>query len=32
VGAYDQEKMDQVLGLDGNDEFVIYMAPVGKTL
>jgi SagB-type dehydrogenase family enzyme len=32
VGAYDQEKMDQVLGLDGNDEFVIYMAPVGKPL
>ena len=32
VGAYDQDKMDQVLGLDGNDEFVIYMAPVGKPL
>jgi SagB-type dehydrogenase family enzyme len=29
VAAYDQEEMDQVLGLDGDDEFVIYMAPVG---
>jgi SagB-type dehydrogenase family enzyme len=31
VAAYDQEKMDEVLGLDGNDEFVVYMAPVGRT-
>lgn len=30
VGAYDQEKMDHMLGLDGNDEFVIYAAAVGK--
>ncbi len=30
VAAYDQEKLDQFLGLDGKDEFVIYLAPVGK--
>jgi nitroreductase len=30
VAAYDQELMDQLLGLDGKDEFVIYLAPVGK--
>jgi len=30
IAAFDQEKMDQLLGIDGNDEFVFYMAPVGK--
>jgi SagB-type dehydrogenase family enzyme len=30
VGAYFQEGMDRLLGLDGKDEFVIYLAPVGK--
>jgi SagB-type dehydrogenase family enzyme len=30
VAAYDQEETDKVLGVDGKDEFVIYMAPVGK--
>jgi SagB-type dehydrogenase family enzyme len=30
VAAYDQEEMDKVLGVDGQDEFVIYAAPVGK--
>jgi len=30
VGAYDQELMDELLGLDGDDEFTIYLAPVGK--
>jgi SagB-type dehydrogenase family enzyme len=30
VAAYDQEAADQLLGVDGDDEFVIYMAPVGK--
>jgi hypothetical protein len=30
VGAYDQVKMDAVLGVDGVDEFTIYVAPVGK--
>lgn len=30
VAAYDQPRADALLGLDGEDEFVIYMAPVGK--
>jgi SagB-type dehydrogenase family enzyme len=30
MGAYDQKKMDAVLGVDGKDEFTIYAAPVGK--
>ena len=30
VAAYDQEQMDQVLGIDGDDEFVIYAAAVGR--
>ncbi|GAB4425313.1 MAG: SagB/ThcOx family dehydrogenase [Anaerolineales bacterium] len=30
VDAYDQAKMDALLGVDGEDEFVIYVAPVGK--
>ena len=30
VAAYDQQAADQLLGLDGQDEFVVYMAPVGK--
>ena len=30
IAAYDQEKMDTILGVDGEEEFVIYMAPVGK--
>ena len=30
IGAYDQVKMDRFLDVDGEDEFVIYMAPVGK--
>jgi len=30
VAAYHQELMDQLLRIDGNDEFVIYLAPVGK--
>ena len=32
IAAYDQEFTDRVLGLDGNEEFTIYMAPVGKVL
>jgi len=32
IGAYDQAYADQYLHLDGNNEFVIYVAPVGKTL
>lgn len=30
VAAYDQEAMDQFVRVDGTDEFVIYLAPVGK--
>jgi SagB-type dehydrogenase family enzyme len=30
VAAYDQELMDELLRIDGKDEFVIYMAAVGK--
>jgi len=30
VGAYNQAKMDALLGIDGVDEFTIYCAPVGK--
>ena len=30
VAAYHQELMDGLLGLDGDDEFTIYLAPVGK--
>ncbi|HOI73378.1 MAG TPA: SagB/ThcOx family dehydrogenase [Syntrophales bacterium] len=30
VAAYDQEAMDRLLGVDGEEEFVIYLAPVGK--
>ncbi len=30
IGAYDQEFSDAVLGVDGEEEFTIYMAPVSK--
>ena len=30
IGAYDQEKMDALAGVDGQDEFVVYCAPVGR--
>lgn len=30
VAAYHQELMDDLLGVDGEDEFLIYLAPVGK--
>ncbi len=30
IAAYDQKKMDKLLKLDGKNEFVIYLAPVGK--
>jgi len=30
VAAYDQDAMDQLLGVDGDDEFTLYLAPVGK--
>ncbi|MBN2460542.1 MAG: SagB/ThcOx family dehydrogenase [Candidatus Cloacimonetes bacterium] len=30
IAAYDQIKMDNLLSLDGSDEFTVYLAPVGK--
>lgn len=30
IGAYDQDKADALLGVDGTDEFTVYTAPVGK--
>lgn len=30
IAAYHQELMDQLLKVDGQDEFTIYLAPVGK--
>jgi len=30
LAAYDQDLMDQILGLDGDDEFAIYAAAVGR--
>jgi SagB-type dehydrogenase family enzyme len=32
IGAYNQHAMDVLLGVDGNDEFSIYVAPVGHPL
>jgi SagB-type dehydrogenase family enzyme len=32
IGAYHQEKMDRFLGVDGVEEFALYMAPVGKAM
>jgi len=30
IAAYNQEAIDQLLRVDGEDEFTIYLAPVGK--
>ena len=30
IAAYSQEKVDKLLELDGKDEFVVYLAPVGR--
>lgn len=30
IAAYDQQKMDELLELDGIDEMVVYLSPVGK--
>ena len=30
IGAYDQERLDRALEVDGKDEFAIYVATVGK--
>lgn len=32
VGAYDQARADDLLGVDGEDEFTVYAAPVGRPL
>ena len=30
IAAYNQELMDKLIKVNGEDEFVIYLAPVGK--
>ena len=30
IGAYDQVAMDAALGVDGDEEFTVYVATVGK--
>ena len=30
IAAYDQDAADRLLGADGQDEFTVYLAPVGK--
>ena len=30
VAAYDQRQVDALLGVDGEEEFVVYLAPVGR--
>jgi len=30
IGAYDQDKMDHLIDVDGQDEYVIYLSPVGQ--
>ncbi len=30
IAAYDQEAADRLVGVDGTDEFIVYMASVGK--
>jgi SagB-type dehydrogenase family enzyme len=30
IAAYDQDGMDRLVGLDGADRFIVYLAPVGK--
>jgi SagB-type dehydrogenase family enzyme len=30
IAGYDQDKIDALLKLDGDHEFVVYLAPVGK--
>lgn len=32
IAAYDQEACDRLLGVDGTEEFTLYIAPAGKTL
>lgn len=30
IAAYNQEQSDKILGIDGEDEFTVYLAPVGR--
>lgn len=30
IGIYDQEAVDNILQLDGEEEFVVYLAATGK--
>ncbi len=30
IAAYDQEKVDKIIGVDGENEFSVYLSPVGK--
>ena len=30
IGAYSHEKINRLLNLEGEDEFVVYLAPVGR--
>jgi SagB-type dehydrogenase family enzyme len=30
IAAYDQRLMDALVGVDGDEEFVVYLAPVGR--
>lgn len=30
IAAYRQDLMDELVGVDGDEEFVVYLAPVGK--
>lgn len=32
IGIYDQKSVDKMLNLDGEDEFVVYMAAVGSKI
>jgi SagB-type dehydrogenase family enzyme len=30
IAAYDQQEVDELIGVDGQEEFAVYLAPVGK--
>jgi hypothetical protein len=30
TAAYDQDACDRLLGVDGDEEFTVYIAPVGR--
>jgi SagB-type dehydrogenase family enzyme len=31
IAAYDQDDCDELLAVDGEEEFTVYIAPVGRT-